>query len=129
MDLKRSRRGPRTFNRDTPEASRATGQRKKHRHRPGTAALREIRHLQRTWKLLIPSLPFIRCVREITKQLSPEVTRWQAEALLALQEAAEDFLVHLFEESMLCAIHAKRVTLMKKDFELARRIGGKARPW
>ncbi|KAG6786851.1 hypothetical protein POTOM_008468 [Populus tomentosa] len=43
--------------------------------------------------------------------------------------AAEDFLVHLFEDGMLCAIHAKHVTLMKKDFELARRLGGKGQPW
>uniref|UniRef100_A0A0V0HBQ2 Putative ovule protein n=1 Tax=Solanum chacoense TaxID=4108 RepID=A0A0V0HBQ2_SOLCH len=60
---------------------------------------------------------------------APEVTRWQAEALIAIQEAAEDFLVCLFEDAMLCAIHAKRVTLMKKDFDLARRLGGEGQPW
>ncbi|XP_034202364.1 histone H3-like centromeric protein HTR12 isoform X2 [Prunus dulcis] len=83
----------------TPET-----QRKKRRFRPGTMALREIRHFQKTCSLLIPAAPFIRA-------------------------AAEDHLVHLFEDSMLCAIHAKRVTLMKKDFELARRIGGIGRQW
>ncbi|XP_062091534.1 histone H3-like centromeric protein CENH3 [Humulus lupulus] len=120
---------------DAPETSTATRSqepeqvRKKRRYKPGTVALREIRHFQKTWTLLIPAAPFIRTVREISNQFAPEVTRWQAEALVALQEAAEDFLVHLFEDSMLCAIHAKRVTLMKKDFELARRLGGKGRPW
>ncbi|CAI9101147.1 OLC1v1038406C1 [Oldenlandia corymbosa var. corymbosa] len=116
--------------RTTPASPRGTEtQRKKHRHRPGTVALREIRHLQKTWKLLIPAAPFIRLVREISSEFSSEVSRWQAEALTALQEAAEDYLIRLFEDSMLCAIHAKRVTLMKKDWELARRLGGKGQPW
>ncbi|MCD9641397.1 centromeric histone H3 [Datura stramonium] len=83
----------------------------KRRYRPGTVALREIRHFQKTWDLVIPAAPFIRLVREISHFFAPEVTRWQAEALIAIQEAAEDFLVHLFEDAMLCAIHAKRVTL------------------
>ncbi|KAL3517274.1 hypothetical protein ACH5RR_024176 [Cinchona calisaya] len=104
-------------------------QRRKHRHRPGTVALREIRHFQRTWKLLIPAAPFIRLVKEISNFFAPGVTRWTAESLVALQEAAEDYLVQLFEDAMLCAIHAKRVTLMKKDWELARRLGGKGQPW
>ncbi|KAA8516156.1 hypothetical protein F0562_019335 [Nyssa sinensis] len=104
-------------------------QRKPHRYRPGTVALREIRHFQRTWKLLIPAAPFIRTVREISNFFSPVVTRWTAEALVALQEAAEDYLVHIFEDANLCALHAKRVTLMKKDWELARRLGGKGQPW
>ncbi|KAL0290805.1 UNVERIFIED_CONTAM: histone H3-like centromeric protein HTR12 [Sesamum calycinum] len=103
--------------------------RKKRRNRPGTVALREIRKYQKSCNLLIPAAPFIRTVKEISSQYSPSITRWQAEALVALQEAAEDYIVQLFEEAMMCAIHAKRVTLMKKDFELARRIGGKGRPW
>ncbi|GAV56920.1 Histone domain-containing protein [Cephalotus follicularis] len=124
-------------NRQNPSAA-ATGRNapqgkqsnKPHRYRPGTVALREIRRYQKTWNLLIPHASFIRNVREITQQFaSPEITRWTAEALVALQEAAEDFLVNLFSNSMLCAIHAKRVTLMKKDFELARRLGGQGRPW
>uniref|UniRef100_A0A803NVT6 Histone H3.2 n=1 Tax=Cannabis sativa TaxID=3483 RepID=A0A803NVT6_CANSA len=113
----------------TPRSQGSEPARKKRRYKPGTKALREIRQYQKTWTLLIPFAPFIRTVREISNQFAPEITRWQAEALVALQEAAEDFLVHLFEDSMLCAIHAKRVTLMKKDFELARRLGGKGRPW
>ncbi|PQQ12471.1 histone H3-like centromeric protein HTR12 [Prunus yedoensis var. nudiflora] len=102
----------------TPET-----QRKKRRFRPGTVSLREIRHFQKTCSLLIPAAPFIRAVREVSNNLSHGTIRWTPDALLAIQEAAEDYLVHLFEDSMLCAIHAKRVTLMKKDFELARRIG------
>ncbi|XXG41138.1 hypothetical protein AAC387_Pa01g1672 [Persea americana] len=94
-----------------------------YRWRQGTVALRQIKKYQRSCELLIPHSPFIRCVREITKIYSKEVSQWTAEALMALQEAAEDYLVHLFEDGNLCAIHAKRVTLMRKDFELARRIG------
>ncbi|KVH88599.1 Histone core, partial [Cynara cardunculus var. scolymus] len=82
-----------------------------HRHKPGTQALREIRRLQKTVNLLIPAAPFIRTVKEISNYFSPEITRWQAEALQALQEAAEDYIIQLFEDSMLCAIHAKRVTV------------------
>lgn len=50
--------------------------------------------------------------------------RWQSTAIQALQEAAEAYLVHLFEDSNLLAIHAKRVTVMQKDIQLARRIRG-----
>ncbi|KAJ7951281.1 histone H3 like protein [Quillaja saponaria] len=106
-----------------------TRRQKKRRYRPGTKALHEIRRYQKTCNLLIPRAPFIRAVRQVTHQLSTEVSRWTPEALVSLQEAAEDYLVLLFEDAMLCAIHAKRVTLMKKDFELARRLGGKGRPW
>ncbi|KAH1085611.1 hypothetical protein AAZX31_07G055600 [Glycine max] len=103
--------------------------RKKRRNRSGTVALREIRHFQRSCELLIPAAPFIRCVKQITNQFSTEVSRWTPEAVVALQEAAEEYLVHLFEDGMLCAIHARRITLMKKDIELARRLGGIGRPW
>ncbi len=50
--------------------------------------------------------------------------RFQSQAVLALQEAAEAYLVGLFEDTNLCAIHAKRVTIMPKDIQLARRIRG-----
>jgi histone H3-like centromeric protein A len=55
---------------------------------------------------------------------SGETLRFQSTAIQALQEAAESFLVHLFEHANLCAIHAKRVTLMRQDIQLARRIRG-----
>lgn len=71
-----------------------------------------------------PRFPLDSQVREISNELSPEPLRYTAESLLALQEATEDFLVHLFEDCNLCAIHAKRVTIMPKDLQLARRIRG-----
>jgi len=94
------------------------------RFRPGTVALREIRKYQRSTDLLIRKLPFARLTREITNNLAPEPFRWTAEGLLALQEASEDFIVHLLEDTNLCAMHAKRVTIMPKDMQLARRIRG-----
>ncbi|MCJ1333397.1 centromeric DNA-binding histone H3-like protein cse4 [Thelotrema lepadinum] len=100
---------------------------KPHRYRPGTVALREIRQYQRTTDLLLLKLPFSRLVREIALDLLPASDagmRWQSQAIMALQEAAEAFLVHLFEDANLCAIHAKRVTIMQKDIQLARRIRG-----
>nr|AGQ21573.1 centromere specific histone H3 variant [Phaseolus vulgaris]BAO42830.1 centromere specific histone H3 variant [Phaseolus vulgaris] len=110
-------------------AAPETQGRKKRRNKAGTVALREIRQFQRSSKLLIPAAPFMRCVRQITQQFSAEVSRWTPEAVVALQEAAEECLVHLFEDGMLCAIHARRVTLMTKDIQLARRLGGIGRPW
>ena len=99
------------------------GVKKPHRYRPGTRALQEIRRYQRSTELLIRKLPFHRLVREITKEFNPEF-RFQSTALGALQEAAETYLVGLFEDTNLCAIHAKRVTIMPKDIQLARRIRG-----
>lgn len=109
-----------------PEQRKALAERK-HRFRPGTRALMEIRKYQRSTNLLLRKLPFARLVKEILRDhyARPGVEyRWQATALLALQEAAEAFLVQLFEDANLCAIHAKRVTLMKRDIQLARRIKG-----
>ncbi|GLE00423.1 hypothetical protein PINS_up009180 [Pythium insidiosum] len=97
----------------------------KRRFRPGAVALREIRFYQRSTDLLLRKLPFARLVREIQMEFTTREYRWQAEALLALQEAAEAHLVRLFEDANLCAIHAKRVTLMVKDIQLARRIRGR----
>ena len=73
--------------------------------------------------LLIRKLPFQRLVREIASQFKAEI-RFQTQAILALQEAAEAYLVSLFEDTNLCAIHAKRVTIMSKDLQLAKRIRG-----
>jgi len=91
--------------------------------RPGFRALQEIRHYQRSSELLIRRLPFARLVRAVAETHQRRtVFRWQASALLALQEAAEAFLVQLFEDANLCAIHAKRVTVQPRDMILARRI-------
>ncbi|KAF4725556.1 hypothetical protein FOZ62_003172 [Perkinsus olseni] len=97
---------------------------KKRRFRPGTKALKEIRQFQRTTELLVPKAPFARVVREIQLLFVGEEWRWSQEALIALQTAAEAYLVGLFEDAMLVAIHAKRVTLMSKDIRLVRRIRG-----
>ena len=91
--------------------------------RPGIMALREIRHYQKSSALLIRKLPFQRLVREIAQDFKSDL-RFQAVAILCLQELAEAYLVGLFEDTNLCAIHAKRVTIMPKDIQLARRIHG-----
>ena len=93
------------------------------RYRPGTLALREIRKFQKSTDLLIRKLPFQRLVREIVTNYKSGL-RFQIQAVLALQEASEAYLVKLFEDTNLCAIHAKRVTIMPKDLSLARRIRG-----
>ncbi|KZO95173.1 histone-fold-containing protein [Calocera viscosa TUFC12733] len=102
-------------------------ERKKRRYRPGTLALREIRKYQKSTDLLVQKLPFSRLVREIAQDMTTvnRAIRWQSSALRALQEATEAYLVHLFEDAYLCTIHAKRVTLMQRDLQLARRIRGK----
>lgn len=137
---------------------------RKHRYKPGTVALQEIRRYQRSTDLLLLKLPFSRLVSQVTSsqvqyrlQIAPSCQiqqaaempeyianilfgkvreialslyphsdglRWQSQAIQALQEASEAFLVHLFEDTNLCAIHAKRVTIMQKDIQLARRIRG-----
>ncbi|BGP33227.1 histone H3.1 [Rhodotorula toruloides] len=99
------------------------GTQKRRRYRPGTVALREIRRYQKTTELLIRKLPFQRLCREICDSLAQPM-RWQASALQALQEAAEDYLVDRFADTNLCAIHAKRITIQPKDMQLARRLRG-----
>ena len=89
------------------------GVKKPHRYRPGTVALREIRRYQKSTELLIRKLPFQRLVREIAQDFKTDL-RFQSTAILALQEASEAYLVGLFEDTNLCAIHAKRVTIMPK---------------
>jgi histone H3 len=96
---------------------------KPHRFRPGTVALREIRKYQKSTELLIRKMPFQRLVREIAQNFKSDL-RFQASAIAAMQEASEAYLVGLFEDTNLCAIHAKRVTIMQKDMKLARRIRG-----
>lgn len=99
---------------------------KRRRFRPGTRALMEIRKYQKSTDLLLRKLPFARVVREIAQeQWGRTNIWWQCSAIMALQEAAEAFLVHLFEDSMLCAIHAKRVTIQPRDMQLARRLRGR----
>ncbi|ETN77887.1 core histone H2A/H2B/H3/H4 [Necator americanus] len=100
----------------------------KKRAKPGVKALREIRHLQRTTEMLIPRLSFQRVVRDIANKIclkrNLDDVRWQSNALLALQEAAEVYLTCMFEDTNLVAIHARRVTIMPKDIHLVRRLRG-----
>ena len=108
----------------TPRSTAPEGMKKKpHRFRPGTVALREIRKYQKSAERLIRRAPFVRVCREILARVSgrPDL-RYSREAVDALQEATEAYLVGLFEDAQLCAIHAKRVTVMPRDMALARKL-------
>ena len=94
------------------------------RFRPGVKALQEIRAFRQTTQLLIPRLAFSRVVKEMAQQFKLKDLRFQALALMALQEATEAFMVQLFEDCVLNAVHARRVTVMTRDMALARRIRG-----
>jgi len=106
-----------------PTVPTAGGVKKPHRYKPGTVALREIRRYQKSTELLIRKLPFQRLVREIAQDFKSDL-RFQSSAIGALQESVEAYLVSLFEDTNLCAIHAKRVTIQSKDIQLARRLRG-----
>jgi histone H3 len=99
---------------------------KPHRYCPGTVALREIRCYQKSTDLFIRKLPFQRLIREIAQsfKIGGEAPRFQSTAVFALQEASEAFIVGVFEDTNLCAIHAKRVTIMNRDMQLVLRICG-----
>uniref|UniRef100_A0A6C0K949 Core Histone H2A/H2B/H3 domain-containing protein n=1 Tax=viral metagenome TaxID=1070528 RepID=A0A6C0K949_9ZZZZ len=99
----------------------------KKRVRAGTNAIREIRKYQGTTDLLIRKLPFAKVVREIQLEYTSQRFKWSASALLALQEASEAYLVGLLNDANLCALHAKRTTLMVRDIHLTRRIRGQSR--
>ena len=102
------------------------GVKKPHRYRPGTVALREIRRYQKSTELLIAKAPFGRLCREIMIEDLKKTNGWRMtlSSVMAQQEAMEAYLVGLFEDTNLCAIHAKRVTIFPKDIQLARRIRG-----
>ena len=106
-------------------AAKAGKVKKRHRYRPGTVALREIRKYQKSTDLVLRRLPFQRLVRELAQNFHPTGDlRFQSTAILALQEATEAYLVSLFEDTNLIAMHTKRVTIMPRDMQLARRIRG-----
>ena len=96
--------------------------RKPRRFRPGTVALREIMRYQKSTELLIRKLPFQRLVREVVYVMYKQQYRFQSTALLALQEASEDFLVRMFSMVNDIAIHANRQTIMPKNICLWRRL-------
>ena len=119
------------------------------KYKPGTLALKDIRALQgidrrggftcghKATELLIRRAPFQRLVRQIMHNdeevgnrlrgsgVQQGELRIQGEALQALQEAAEAYLVGVFEDTHLCATHAKRVTIMPRDMQLAMRLTGR----
>ena len=99
------------------------GVKRPHRYRPGTIALTDIRKYEKKTELLIKKLPFQRLVREIASKYKSDI-RFQPSALEALQEMSEAYLISLFQDTNLCCFHAKRVTIMPKDIQLARRIRG-----
>lgn len=119
------------------------GVKKRHRYKPGesqssvfasqaknpsgTVALREIRQYQKSTENLIRKLPFQRLVREVAQDFKYDL-RFQSSAIGALQESVEAYLVSLFEDTNLCAIHAKRVTIQPKDMKLACRLRASFRP-
>ena len=94
-----------------------------HRYQPGMVTLREIWRYQKSTELLICKLPFQRLVCEILQGYSVGY-RVTPAMMMALQEAAEAYLVQLLEDLNLCAIHAKRITIQPKDMQLARQIRG-----
>ncbi|RCN37423.1 core histone H2A/H2B/H3/H4 [Ancylostoma caninum] len=96
----------------------------KKRYRPGARALQEIRKLQKSTHQLVPKSVFQRTVREVVADLFGPTYRFTAESLCALQEASEAFLIHMFDDANLCAIHGKRVTVMPRDIQLVRRLQG-----
>lgn len=126
-----------------PAAEKA---KKPHRFRPGTVALREIKKLQNSTDLLIRKMPFQRLVRELItarefkyggedvkmEKCGPYqdgndgkgdgVGRVSSSFIGMIQDQAEAYLAHLFEDSNLCAVHAKRVTIQEKDMALVMRI-------
>ena len=104
-------------------AAQSAAPKKLHRYRPGTVALREICRYQKSTELLIRRLPFQRLVWEIAQDFKGRLN-FASGAILALQEAAEAYLIGLFKDTNLCAIHAKCITIMPKDIQLARRICG-----
>ena len=100
-----------------------TEKKKKRRYKPGTVALREIRQYQKGYDLMLPKLPFQRLVREVAQKIKPDL-RFQSAALVAIQEAAEMYIIRVFKETNLCAIHAGRVMITPQDMKLARCIRG-----
>ena len=114
-----------TFAKKQPrsQADNPLAQHQPHRYQPGTVTLREIWKYQKSMELLIHKLPFQYLVREILQGFGVGF-RVTPAMMMALQEAAEVHLVQLLEDSNLCAIHAKCITIQPKDMQLARWIHG-----
>lgn len=94
---------------------------KRRRFRPGAVALREIREYRKGTGLCLRKLPFQKVVREISQKVGPQY-RWQSTAVMALQEAAEAWIIGMFEEANFIKHFAKRVTVLPKDLQIAQRV-------
>ena len=117
-----AKKGSKAVKKSAPAAG-GIKEKRRNRRKAGTVALREVKRYQKSIDNLLPRASFQRLVRNICSDLDHEL-RFQSQALLALQEASEAYLVGVFEDTNLCAIHAKRATIFKKDMDLARRIRG-----
>lgn len=122
LQAKRSRKRSLTY--ETLE------KRARSRRKPGTVALKEIRHYQRSVDLLIRLAPFHRLIREIGVELSVDEQgySWSPAAIEALQYAAEAYITALFEDVNKAAIHAKRVTIKPEDLHIVRNLRGSVNP-
>ena len=118
---KATKAGRKRANKGQLRTNATGGVKKPKRYKPGTVALREIRRYQKSTELLCRKLPMSRLIREIAQDFKTDL-RFQSSAIGALHEAVEAYLVELLEDTNLCCIHAKRVTIMPKDMQLARRI-------
>ncbi len=98
---------------------KAIAVRKPHCWQPGMVALREIQKFQKNTDLLIRKAPFQHLVCKIALKFGKSDLQMQSTAVLALQEAVEYFMVDVFSDTNLCAMHGKCVTTMKKDMVLA----------
>lgn len=98
--------------------SSAAKKRKPHRWRPGTVAIREIQSQQKKTTRALPQLSVERVIREIAEEVSSDSVRFTKDALLALQEGAEQHLVEMFKEAQKLAIHSNRQTVSLADINL-----------
>ena len=121
--LEKNQKKPQKKSQTKKKSSTQEGEKKKRKYRPGEVALREIRKYQKTTDLVIRRLPFQRLCRDVAHEIMPEV-RFQQATLQALQECTEMYIAALFEDTQLCTLHAKRVTVFQKDMILAQRIRG-----
>jgi histone H3/H4 len=124
-ELLGQKRRPAVASRDAATADGQTPGPKRKKFRPGDRWRHEILKYQRSTDLLIRRLQFARLVKEVTESVHAREFRWSVNAMEALQEGVEAFLVGLMEDGQLCAIHARRITLMTRDMQLAQRIRGR----
>ena len=97
---------------------------KTRKYQPGTVALHESWQFQKSTELLMWKLPFLWLVCKIALEVGKYDLCFQGSTIICLQEAAEAYIVGLMEDTNLCTIHVKRVTIMPRDIQLAHHIWG-----